>query len=41
VLGEIEGTRSFRDGLRVQEVVNAAEICHHERRWVALPLEAR
>jgi predicted dehydrogenase len=41
VLGEIEGNEGdFADGLRVQEVVNAVEISHHERRWVGLPLEA-
>jgi len=27
------------DGLRVQEVINAVEISHHERRWVSLPLD--
>ncbi len=41
VLGEIEGNEgNFNDGLWVQEVVNAVEISHHERRWVNLPLEA-
>ena len=40
VLGEIEGNEgNFGDGLRVQEVINAVEISHHERRWVNLPLE--
>jgi len=40
VLGEIEGNEgNFNDGLWVQEVVNAVEISHHERRWVSLPLE--
>ena len=40
VLGEIDGNEgSFGDGLWVQEVVNAVEISHHERRWVSLPLE--
>ncbi len=40
VLGEIEGNEgNFADGLWVQEVVNAVEISHHERRWVSLPLE--
>jgi predicted dehydrogenase len=29
----------FRDGAWVQEVVNAVERSHHERRWVDLPLE--
>jgi predicted dehydrogenase len=28
----------FRDGAWVQEVVNAVEISHHQRRWVDLPL---
>ena len=41
VLGEIEGNEgNFDDGLRVQEVINAVEISHHERRWVSLPLDA-
>jgi len=40
VLGEIEGNEgNFGDGLWVQEVINAVEISHHERRWVNLPLE--
>jgi len=39
VLGELAGNEgNFRDGLWVQEVVNAVEISHHERRWVTLPL---
>jgi predicted dehydrogenase len=39
VLGEIEGNEgNFDDGLWVQEVINAVEISHHERRWVSLPL---
>jgi hypothetical protein len=29
---------SSYDGLWVQEVINAVEISHHERRWVNLPL---
>ena len=41
VLGEIEGNEgNFDDGLWVQEVINAVEISHHERRWVSLPLGA-
>ncbi len=41
VLGELDGNEgNFHDGLWVQEVVNAVEISHHERRWVSLPLEA-
>jgi predicted dehydrogenase len=41
VLGEIPGNEgSFTDGLWVQEVINAVEISHHERRWVSLPLDA-
>jgi predicted dehydrogenase len=41
VLGEIEGNEgNFDDGLWVQEVINAVEISHHERRWVSLPLDA-
>jgi predicted dehydrogenase len=40
VLGEIEGNEgNFADGLWVQEVINAVEISHHERRWVGLPLD--
>jgi hypothetical protein len=41
VLGEIGGNEgNFDDGLRVQEVINAVEISHHERRWVSLPITA-
>jgi predicted dehydrogenase len=41
VLGEIDGNEgNFDDGLWVQEVINAVEISHHERRWVSLPLDA-
>ena len=41
VLGEIAGNEgNFHDGLWVQEVVNAVEISHHERRWVHLPLDS-
>jgi predicted dehydrogenase len=41
VRGEIEGNEgNFEDGIWVQEVVNAVEISHHERRWVDLPLTA-
>lgn len=29
---------NFEDGARVQEVINAVERSHHERRWVELPL---
>ena len=29
---------NFEDGARVQEVINAVERSHHERRWVDLPL---
>ena len=32
---------NFADGLWVQEVINAVEISHHERRWVSLPLAHR
>ena len=40
VLGETEGNEgNFDDGLWVQEVVNAVEISHQERRWVNLPLQ--
>jgi predicted dehydrogenase len=40
VLGETDGNEgNFDDGLRVQEVINAVEISHHERRWVSLPLD--
>ena len=40
VLGEIDGNDgNFDDGLRVQQVINAVEIAHRERRWVTLPLD--
>lgn len=29
---------NFEDGARVQEVINAVERSHHERRWIELPL---
>jgi predicted dehydrogenase len=29
----------FRDGARVQEVINAVELSFRERRWVSLPLD--
>jgi predicted dehydrogenase len=41
VRGEIDGNEgNFEDGIWVQEVINAVEISHHERRWVDLPLPA-
>ena len=41
MLGEIDGNEgNFDDGLWVQEVINAVEISHHERRWVNLPLDS-
>jgi predicted dehydrogenase len=41
ILGDHDGNEgNFDDGLRVQEVINAVEISHRERRWVTLPLEA-
>ena len=40
VRGEIDGNEgNFEDAIWVQEVINAVEISHHERRWVNLPLE--
>jgi predicted dehydrogenase len=40
VMGEVSGNEgNFADGLWVQEVINAVEISHHERRWVSLPLD--
>ena len=40
ILGEADGNEgNFGDGLWVQEVINAVEISHHERRWVSLPLD--
>jgi predicted dehydrogenase len=40
VLGEVEANEgNFADGLWVQEVINAVEISHRERRWVDLPLD--
>lgn len=43
-LDEILGVSSrnqgnFEDGARVQEVINAVERSHHQRRWVDLPLD--
>jgi hypothetical protein len=40
VLGEIDGTEgNLDDRLRVQGVINAVGISHHERRCVKLVLE--
>jgi predicted dehydrogenase len=40
VLGELPGNEgNFDDGLWVQQVINAVELSHHERRWVNLPLD--
>jgi predicted dehydrogenase len=40
VLGELPGNEgNFDDGLWVQQVINAVELSHHERRWVSLPLD--
>jgi predicted dehydrogenase len=40
VRGDIDGNEgNFEDAIWVQEVINAVEISHHERRWVNLPLE--
>jgi predicted dehydrogenase len=40
VLGEADASEgNFDDALRVQEVINAVEISHRERRWVDLPLK--
>ena len=42
ILGEADGNEgNFADGLWVQEVINAVEISHHERRWVSLPLDGQ
>jgi predicted dehydrogenase len=39
VLGEAAGSEgNFDDALWVQEVINAVELSHRERRWVDLPL---
>ncbi len=39
VLGEIDGNEgNFDDGRWAQEVINAVELSHRERRWVSLPL---
>ena len=41
VLGELPGNEgNFDDGLWVQQVINAVELSHHERRWVGLPLDS-
>jgi predicted dehydrogenase len=37
--GSEENEGNFDDGLWVQEVINAVEISHRERRWVTLPLD--
>lgn len=37
--GKGQSQGGFRDGAWVQEVINAVERSHHERRWVDLPLE--
>ncbi len=37
--GGKENEGNFDDGLWVQEVINAVEISHRERRWVTLPLD--
>ncbi len=40
ILGDDEANEgNFDDGLWVQEIVNAVEISHRERRWVTLPLD--
>lgn len=36
--GGVRNQGNFEDGARVQEVINAVERSHHERRWVDLPL---
>ena len=33
-----ENAGNFEDGANVQELINAVELSHHERRWVSLPL---
>src|SRR5713101_2255424 len=38
VAGAGRNQGNFEDGARVQEVINAVERSHHERRWVDLPL---
>lgn len=41
ILGDHDGNEgNFDDGLWVQQVVNAVEISHRERRWVTLPLDS-
>ncbi len=37
--GREENEGNFDDGLSVQQVINAVEISHRERRWVTLPLD--
>jgi len=40
ILGDSQQSQgNFEDGARVQEVINAVERSHHERRWVDLPLD--
>ena len=38
VAGGGQNDGDFRDGARVQEVINAVELSFRERRWVSLPL---
>jgi predicted dehydrogenase len=38
IAGRSRNQGNFEDGARVQEVINAVERSHHERRWVDLPL---
>ena len=38
--GRDENEGDLDDGLSVQQVINAVEISHRERRWVTLPLDS-
>jgi hypothetical protein len=34
-----ENQGNFAQNAKVQEIINAVEISHRERRWVSLPLD--
>jgi predicted dehydrogenase len=40
VSGDSENQGNFAQSARVQEIINAVELSHRERRWVDLPLDA-
>jgi len=38
ILGDEPSAPSFYDGMKAQELIEAAQISDRERRWVELPL---